>query len=127
MLTGIDEGMPYRVDIIPLTIAGEIQARLTGRRMYALQAGYVCYRDGGRMTLDAKYGHPAVLANHRCGEPLAHLADTEHIGAITKLVQQITSHPPYGEVEEKEEDAIFSIGELLSGKIVHVYGGPVPF
>src|SRR5438067_2808555 len=78
MFTGIDEGVPYRTDIIPLSIHGEMAALLTGRKTFGLHGGYLCHRDAGRMTLDVTYGRPAVFANHRCGQSFILATDVGH-------------------------------------------------
>ena len=72
MFTGIDEGVPYRTDIIPLSIHGEMAALLTGRKTFGLHGGYLCHRDAGRMTqvaLTLRDGGGSLALSWKSGKP----------------------------------------------------------
>lgn len=131
-LLGIDEGLPYRVEPIPLTLDAEIKALMVGRITYGIHAGYVCHRTEGRMTLDVKYGRPPVLATHKC-----HIAtnavdvDSGWVGATLAMIQRATAEQKVNddgdeESAEAEVDALFTISDLLNGRVVAEQNGPFP-
>lgn len=86
-LSGLDAGMPYNVDAIPLTLTGELHARLTGRAIYRLIAGYINYREAAHIT--AGNNHP-VIAAHRC-TPI----DPSHIAANHVPMFLALTEPPH--------------------------------
>lgn len=69
-LTGIDEGIPVRVDLIPLpNLAAEINALAAGRWTYArLRDGSLAHRDTDRLA-DPQLSAP-VHVQHTCPHPL---------------------------------------------------------
>lgn len=83
-LSGLDAGMPYAVDAIPLTLIGELHARQAGRAMYRLIAGYVTYREA--VHIRPGYDYP-VIAAHRCTpvEP-GHVA-AEHVPELMRMTE----------------------------------------
>lgn len=71
-LSGLDAGMPYSVDALPLTLEGELHARLAGRPVYRLIAGFVAYREAVHVRPGNDY---PVIAAHRCTPVVpAHIA-----------------------------------------------------
>ncbi len=123
MLSGLDEGQPYRVDPTPLNVQGEVRARLQRRQTYGLFGRMVCYRDRDRIQSDAKNGRPPVLATHKC-EVFAELEDVEvrHLQWCNHVVE-ISTHAKPAESDEDggweaEENAIFMISEVLSGRVI---------
>lgn len=83
-LSGLDCGMPYNVDAVPLTLEGELHARLADRAMYRLIAGFVAYREAVHIRPDSR--HP-VMASHSC-TPIdpTHIA-AEHVGEFLRLTE----------------------------------------
>lgn len=122
-LLGIDEGVPFRVEPLPLTVQGEIRALLNGQITYGIHAGYVCFRDQGRMTLDAKWGRPPVCATHKCDFVITS-KDIEPgaVGAIVKLIDRATAekarNPDREESEDEHIEPIYTIWNLLKGKVI---------
>lgn len=71
VLRGLDADIaafPARTDIYPLSLHGEVQALMAGRRTYELRLGELDHRDRWMIT-----GRPAssitVVADHVCEEP----------------------------------------------------------
>ncbi len=65
ILTGIAEGLPVRVDPIPLNPTGALAAILAGRETYVLHFGELVYREESRIRGGAIRG--PILAAHQCG------------------------------------------------------------
>ena len=129
-LLGIDEGIPYRVEPLPLTIQAEIRAIIGGRITYGAHVGYVCMRNEGRMTLDVKWGRPPVFATHKCHLPAtAEDIDPSGVEATTAFIAKVIAEQEHRDdpVETATEvEALFSIADLLSGRVV-ASDGPPPF
>lgn len=119
-LEGIDEGVPYRVDILPLSIAGELDALRCGRRTYAIQGDYVCHRNAMRMRGDARRGRPAILASHSCHEIVK--PECYETGAVSE-VQRMLRISARSDVPQREADGILAISETLNAVIIE----PAPF
>jgi hypothetical protein len=124
MLSGLDEGRAYRVDPTPLNVQGEIRARLQRRMTYGVFGRMVTYRDQGRIGLDAKNGRPPVLATHRC-EIYAQLEDVDvvYLQKCNAIVEACTPKKDTGEPVDDdgwtaEENALFMISEVLSGRVI---------
>lgn len=120
---GIDEGVPFRVEPLPLTVDAEIKALISGRVTYGVHAGYVCFRDQGRMALDRKWGRPPVVATHRCDVVIVSSdIDGRSVGAITRLIDRAThekaSHPDREETEDEDIEPAYTIWDLLKGKVI---------
>lgn len=118
VLAGIDEGIPYRVDTVPLNATGELTARLDGRTPYAFIAQQCTYRDISRMGTDAKYGRPPVLATHRCGTPLAGHVATEHVGKMTAFLAGWRRVHAAEVSDVQLEDAMMVISEVLGARVI---------
>jgi hypothetical protein len=71
VLCGLDAGMPYSVDLVPMNVLGELTARLSERCTYRLRGGFVMYR--GLSDIRAGTSDP-VIAAHAC-----ELAPIDHI------------------------------------------------
>lgn len=129
-MLGIDEGVPYRVEPLPLTVQAEIKAIIDGRSTYGAYVGYVCYRNEGRMKLDIKWGRPPVFATHKCALPATE-TDIEPSGvdATTKFIERVITEQEHRNqpAESSEEiEALFTIADLLAGRVVAVADKP-PF
>jgi hypothetical protein len=124
-LVGIDEGIPFRLDTVPLTVAGEIWAVMGNRRTYGLHVnGHATIRTAGRITLDAKYKRPVVLAAHRChAVPDPALIDMPHVPVIAGLVDRAESVP----ADDSETAALFAVVETLGGRVVAELAADAPF
>jgi hypothetical protein len=110
---------------------GEINARLGGKLSYGIYSGYACHRNVGRINTDEKYGRPAVVATHRCNQS-PDIADIEASKAafITDMIDKATREviaqgdtPP----SAAESEALFSVSDLLGGRVVAIEAGPPPF
>lgn len=124
MLCGLDEGQAYRVDPTPLNVQGEVRARLQRRMTYGLFGRMVCHRDEWRIRQDTTGGRPPVLATHRC-EIYAQLEDVDvrHLKKCSDIVEACTPKKDNGEPVEDdgwtvEENALFMISEVLSGRVI---------
>lgn len=64
LILGLSEGVPERVDIHALDVAGEFAAVLAGRRTFVLLRGALLHRDQFRMK---RPPDGPVFATHKCG------------------------------------------------------------
>jgi hypothetical protein len=93
-LIGLDEGVAYRVEPVPLHAHAELAARLAGRNTYAVIAGQLAYRDQDRITGDRRHGRPPVVATHSCVRPTPPGdVDTSHIATVTALLAALVRKP----------------------------------
>jgi hypothetical protein len=135
MLSGIDEGIPFRVDPIPLNATGELVAMLQGLKTFTwIVTGNIAYRDAGRIQTEAKRGNPIVLATHRHGSVKqrrvevgitdGYIPDPAHIDAAnvikTQRLMEIASRTKDQPVKEYEtdENAMWLLGSLMGGKVI---------
>jgi hypothetical protein len=124
LLTGIDEGLPYRVDPAPLTALGELSARLTGRRSYALVASWLAHRTAGRIRMDGSRGRPIVFADHRCRTPpAARDLDAQHAPAIGRLIAALTAPDTD---DTADENALFLLATDLGGRVIGLTDNQTP-
>lgn len=127
-LNGVDEGLPYRVSPMPLTLEAELAAHLNGRRSYAIRGDYVTYRDAMRMRGDVR-GRPTVIATHDCFAVIKpeHFdprpSATTEITRILALASRATETQPV--ISAQESDALFAVSETLGGLIISQE--PAPF
>jgi hypothetical protein len=63
----VAEGVRCRVDAIPVTIPGELHARLNGKQSYELRGRFLIVREPERIR-GGKRG--PVLVDHKCGSPI---------------------------------------------------------
>ena len=67
ILTGLGEGIPYRVDPTPLTAHAELRARLAGRESWYVVAGQLAARTASRIAgVKPWQQRPIVFADHAC-------------------------------------------------------------
>lgn len=93
-LVGLDEGLAYRVEPVPLHAHAELAARIAGRSTYAVIAGRLAYRDQDRITGDRHRGRPPVFATHSCARPTPPVdVDAPHIAAVTRLLAALVRKP----------------------------------
>lgn len=137
MLSGIDEGIPFRVDPIPLNAMGELIAMLQGLKTFTwIVTGNIAYRDAGRIQTEARRGNPIVLATHRHGSVKqrrvevgiadGYVPDPAHIDAAnvvkTQKLMEIASRTNKSEKEKgydmEDENAMWLLGSVLGGKVI---------
>lgn len=118
-LLGIDEGLPFRVEPLPLTVGAEIAALMVGRVTYGIHVGYVCHRTEGRIGLDKFNGRPPVVATHKC-QIIVNAADVEygHVDAMSRIIERASATKEEDKDDDAELDALFSLRDLLSGGVV---------
>jgi hypothetical protein len=93
-LIGLDEGLAYRVEPVPLHAHAELAARLDGRSTYGVIAGRLAYRDQDRITGDRRRGRPPVVATHSCVRPTPPAeVDAAHITTVTKWLASLGCKP----------------------------------
>lgn len=109
MIDGTDSGVPYRVDAIPLTLQGELAARVSGRATYRTvhkdSFMSVVYRTVGDIKRET--GGP-VVANHSCA-PVA----VEHIHvADVAAIREFLDHCKPAAVEQDHDQLLLLNREL---------------
>ena len=82
-LCGLDGGISYAVDLVPLNLHGELHARIAGYITYRLESGYVMYR--GLADINAPVTAP-VLAGHNCDPINPEHIDQTQIAAIARYL-----------------------------------------
>jgi hypothetical protein len=63
ILNGLEAGMPYRIDPIPINVAGELAALTEGRLTYRMIAGQIVHRAAPDMRTQPR---PLVMRPHTC-------------------------------------------------------------
>lgn len=125
-LYGIDEGIPYRVAPLPLTVLAELKARVAGRGSFAVHGDFVTHRDAMRMRGDS-HGRPAVVATHECFAVITPEDIDEsgvlEVARIVKQASKVTEDP--SPMSDKEESALILVSRDLHGLIIDQT--PAPF
>lgn len=115
LFVGIGEGIPYKIDPVPITVQGELMARMQGRLTLGMDYGYhFYYRDELRMRLKPR---PAVVTEHKCGLVLFDHVDIEWIPTFTRIVDELTKRPEEDESEE-EMEALYTLHSELGAKVL---------
>lgn len=131
MLVGIDEGVPFKVEPVPLTVSAEIKARMEGRKTFSTSAGYVAHRSASRMKSDLKYGRPAVFATHNCKTvPAPEEIQMSQVDATTRMMAGRKKKMGKQTPELMQDyEALFTISDMLAGRIIAIqsFGEPAPF
>jgi hypothetical protein len=112
VLDGIDFGTPYRVDAIPLTLTGELAARLEERGTYRLQAERFVRREHLDIAADTERGRPAVCAAHSCAPVNPSHVDAQHVAAFIDLVVEKSPASPE---KEHEQGALLVLTGAFAG------------
>jgi hypothetical protein len=123
MLAGIDEGLPYSIDPLPLTTEGELIAALQGRWTYAWYMGHATYRSEGRIT---RRPRPAVLAKHQCGQGLIAYIETARADQMARVISLLRQCNQPLE-DDTEQRALITISDLLNGRVFAQSDKGVPF
>lgn len=113
VLEGIADGMPYRVDALPLTLTGEVHARIAGHMTYRLLTGRLIHRDQYDIALDARTGRPPVAATHTCTPVDPSHIDPTHAATFAAL----TTEPPATTTDEQdtEQHSLFVLTGAFAG------------
>ena len=122
VLAGVDAGIPYAVEPLPLTVDAEMQAIRGGRRTYAIQGDYVTHRSLARIRGDLTRGRPAVLAEHDCADVSETGIAIDAIGEVQRLLRLKHSESmPDG----KEFGLLSMLSRSLNAVIIEMK--PAPF
>ncbi|MGI8313315.1 hypothetical protein [Saccharopolyspora hattusasensis] len=118
--TGHAEGLPYRTDLVPLTLAAELRARNEGLRVWQLVGdGRFAYRSA---RLVKATPHAPVFAQHRCKRvPGPDDVHRGFIAAAANLAAKYTA--PNGEpapADEAERRAVGLFVAELDARVVAV-------
>lgn len=120
-LTGLSEGLPFRVDPAPLTVRAELTARMAGRWSYWLTAGTVAYRTPEKIAADAIRGRPIVFADHDCSAPPGVTdIDPTFLPALGRLFARMSGAPDFSDIEL---DAFRVLAVRLGARVI---GSDVP-
>lgn len=125
VLDGLADGWPYRVDALPLTLTGEVQARIAGLMTYRLRAGRLTRRDQYDVALDDRHGRPPVSATHNCAPIDPSHIDPAHIATFAALTAE--SVPVASDDEAVEQHSLFVITGALAGtRVIAVPADDLP-
>ncbi|MFB9432782.1 hypothetical protein [Streptoalloteichus tenebrarius] len=125
-LTGLDEGVPYRVDPAPITLSAELHARLAGRRTYALIAGRLALRTPSRIRGDHR-GRPPVLPAHQCAHPVTpDQVEVDQVVAVARLLAPKRTAPAPVPTSGLEAVALDLLSEHLGARVMSI-DPPPPF
>lgn len=98
-LTGLAEGVPFRVEPAPLNARAELLARVGGRTTYAIFGGMLAWRSAERIRGDFR-GRPIVFADHCCEKP-AEAADIDprFLPAVADFLARLANRSQWTETE----------------------------
>lgn len=115
-LTGLADGVPYRVDPIPLTAHAELRALVDGGASWCVIAGRLCWRSPEHIRGDARRGRPAVFADHRCAHPVT-AADVEpsQVAGVARLLSSLARE---SEFSAPEMAAFSALANQLGARVV---------
>jgi hypothetical protein len=66
-IRAIAEGVPCRLDAVPVSLLGELHARLAGKQSYELRGSFLICREPERIAGGAR---GPILVEHKCGNPI---------------------------------------------------------
>lgn len=116
VLDGIEEGLPYRIDPVPLTLPGELHAQLTGNRTYWQLANHIVRRTTENITAETPGTRPPVYAWHQCQPPdLIHIS-AQHIPDTQRLITDKylqTATPD----QDTDQGCLITITDVLNGYV----------
>jgi hypothetical protein len=118
MFVGLAEGLPFKVDPIPLSVAGEMVARMQARWTFGWNPGIrqCYYRDEYRMR---KTPRPAVFATHKCGAVLLAYVDMPWVVSISTVLKWMQEEKIDNAThDQKHDDALFSLNETLGARVI---------
>lgn len=117
-LAGLGDGIPYRVEPVPLNVHGELRVRLAGRRSFRLVAGRLCWRSPESITADNRPGRhrPIVFGDHACAQPAtAADVDPTFLPVVARL---LAANPTGTRWSESETAVIHLLGEHLDARVL---------
>jgi hypothetical protein len=123
MLAGIDEGLPYSVDPLPLTTEGELIAALQGRETYGWYMGHATYRNDSRI---ARRPRPVVLAKHQCGQGLIAYIELSRASQMERVISLLRRCNQPSE-DDTEQRALITIADMLNGRVFAQSDERAPF
>lgn len=125
VLEGVEMGAPYRVDAIPLTLAGELAARLEHRNTYRVLAGRIALREPLDIAADTTRGRPPVCATHSCAPINPSHVDPTHAARFAELAADTPKTTPD---EEREQHTLFVLtGAFAGAKVIAITDEDPPF
>lgn len=115
-LVGLADGVPYRVEPVPLHAHAELRALVDGRCTWTVIAGRLAWRSPERIRGDARRGRPVVFADHRCGQ-LADPADVDpaHVSAVAGLLCSLADNSGFS---SPEIAAFTALANQLGARVV---------
>ncbi len=118
VLDGIEMGAPYRVDAIPITVEGELHARLRGLLTYRILARRIALREALDIAADHTKGRPPVCAVHDCTPVNPGHIDARHVGAFSAITVDAPAETPE---QSADQDALFVItGRFAGARVIAV-------
>lgn len=114
VLDGLDDGIPYRVDPLPVTIGAEAKARACGRYSYSLD-GTPRLRDLHRVTRDQN--RLPVLLDHDCSELNPETVDTRFVNQVREVAANAVP-------ADTDHESLLLLRQVLG---VRVYADEPPF
>jgi hypothetical protein len=116
VLDGIEEGLPYRVTPIPLTLHGELAARLAGAATYRLIAGTIVRRTPEDTAAETPGTRPPVYAWHRCASVDPHHISIAHIPATQRLITNRNMNTSTPE-RDTDQQRLITLVDVLNGHV----------
>lgn len=116
VLDGLDDGQPYRIDPAPLTVAGELAARLTNRWTYRLVAGHLVLRWPETITAETPDTRPPVFAQHNCSPLDPAVISPQHITATNRLLADKGMETATKQ-QDTDQTALITISDVLAGRV----------
>jgi hypothetical protein len=115
-LDGIADGLPYRVDPVPLTAVAELRALLAGRLAWKLIGASLTWRTPESIRADTRRGRPIVFADHRCDTaPEPADVDPTYLPVIRRL---LSAAPIDTRWSESETTVLVLLGQHLGARVV---------
>lgn len=120
VLEGLDLGVPYRVDAIPLTLTAEVKARLIGRRTYGIVSRHVFLRGMVDITAAAGTDGPPVVTDHTCAPVDVGDIAQEHVAELIAMTRDRYLEPATS-VQQAEQDGALLLHAAVG---VRVFDSP---
>lgn len=125
ILTGVAEGLPFKLDPVPLTARAELFALVADRPCASLIAGRCAWRIPENIRGDTKYGKRSIVfATHSCAHPAtAADVDPNHVAAVQRFLATPEPKPD----TPRWTDAELGTLELITRKLgARVIGADIP-
>lgn len=125
ILTGVAEGLPFKLDPVPLTARAELFALVAGRPCASLVADRCAWRIPEHIQGDTKYGKRSIVfATHSCRHPAtAADVDPNHVPAVQRFLATPEPKPD----SPRWADAELGTLELITRKLgARIIGADIP-